>query len=434
MPCLYCGKELAFLKRLTGGDFCSDEHRRRYRRDVNDLALSRLLQAHTDEPDFDPMEPTEEDGVSQPPPETPEPGAPTVLPDARQDPEPEPLQAAPAGAGSTKPDLEIVADQLAGLFPDAIFPQPPPDTAGLPKHSDDWETRPERLAALPVRDLLPMAPGLFALVLAGRLDFGPPARSPERTGPIPSSEPEPLIPRPGIGLPGGSRSVAPMRERIDNGSRPLPRSRPLPMERSALRLPGAPGAVWAAGPLEWDPIECITGELGRLETPPLERHDVPPPEEYQPEDYPETESLRDAADEPVHRAQNGTPPPADEDDGAADAGSRPAGSDKETSVNDSTPHHPDAGSSGASRDVPDQELNQAPAGEAAPGRPLAALPVSVHGPAQTRQRPEIFVMGPEAITQPRVPRSGALPLRPRIVLVPSGAGEAAGESETEQEA
>ncbi len=48
MRCLYCGKELALLKRLTGGgDFCSDTHKQSYQEEYNRLALSRLLQAQT---------------------------------------------------------------------------------------------------------------------------------------------------------------------------------------------------------------------------------------------------------------------------------------------------------------------------------------------------------------------------------------------------
>ncbi len=43
MRCLYCGKELALFKRLTGGEFCSDTHRRKYQEDYTELALHRLL-------------------------------------------------------------------------------------------------------------------------------------------------------------------------------------------------------------------------------------------------------------------------------------------------------------------------------------------------------------------------------------------------------
>jgi hypothetical protein len=46
MRCLFCGKELALFKRLTGGgEFCSDAHRQKYQEEYNQLALSRLLQA-----------------------------------------------------------------------------------------------------------------------------------------------------------------------------------------------------------------------------------------------------------------------------------------------------------------------------------------------------------------------------------------------------
>src|SRR5882762_1798806 len=48
MRCLYCGKELALLKRLTGsGEFCSESHKQSYQEEYNRLALSRLLQAQS---------------------------------------------------------------------------------------------------------------------------------------------------------------------------------------------------------------------------------------------------------------------------------------------------------------------------------------------------------------------------------------------------
>src|SRR5260370_34567768 len=46
MRCLYCGKELALLKRLRGGgEFCSEAHKQRYQEEYDKIALSRLLQA-----------------------------------------------------------------------------------------------------------------------------------------------------------------------------------------------------------------------------------------------------------------------------------------------------------------------------------------------------------------------------------------------------
>ncbi|MEQ1945583.1 MAG: hypothetical protein ABL995_00235 [Bryobacteraceae bacterium] len=43
MKCLYCGKELAILKRLSGSEFCSDGHRKLYQQEYNQLALNRLI-------------------------------------------------------------------------------------------------------------------------------------------------------------------------------------------------------------------------------------------------------------------------------------------------------------------------------------------------------------------------------------------------------
>ncbi|HYL37635.1 MAG TPA: hypothetical protein VEV17_17095 [Bryobacteraceae bacterium] len=45
MRCLYCGKELALLKRLTGSEFCSETHKQRYHEEYNRIALSRLIEA-----------------------------------------------------------------------------------------------------------------------------------------------------------------------------------------------------------------------------------------------------------------------------------------------------------------------------------------------------------------------------------------------------
>jgi hypothetical protein len=50
MRCRYCGKELALIKRLRGGGFCSEAHKQSYQDEYNQLALSRLLQAQTKGP------------------------------------------------------------------------------------------------------------------------------------------------------------------------------------------------------------------------------------------------------------------------------------------------------------------------------------------------------------------------------------------------
>jgi len=46
LRCLYCGKQLSVLRKLTGGgEFCSDDHRKDYQEEYNRLALSRSLQS-----------------------------------------------------------------------------------------------------------------------------------------------------------------------------------------------------------------------------------------------------------------------------------------------------------------------------------------------------------------------------------------------------
>src|SRR6185295_12435554 len=46
MQCLFCGKELALLKRWRGGaEFCSEAHRKEYQDQYEQLALARLIQA-----------------------------------------------------------------------------------------------------------------------------------------------------------------------------------------------------------------------------------------------------------------------------------------------------------------------------------------------------------------------------------------------------
>ena len=59
MRCLFCGKELALLKRLRGGgEFCSEAHRKEYQEQYEQLALARLLQAKpADAPGQSPLSP-----------------------------------------------------------------------------------------------------------------------------------------------------------------------------------------------------------------------------------------------------------------------------------------------------------------------------------------------------------------------------------------
>ena len=97
MRCLYCGKQLALLKRLTGGgEFCSDAHKHSYQEEYNRLALSRLLQAQSKPGEIKisaPRAPAPTEGLGQPLP----PGASRrrALPASSPEPAPEPVAQAP---------------------------------------------------------------------------------------------------------------------------------------------------------------------------------------------------------------------------------------------------------------------------------------------------------------------------------------------------
>src|SRR5579862_5276939 len=67
MRCLYCGKELALLKRWTrGGQFCSEAHKKSYQDEYNRIGLSRLLQAQA-KPKASQQEAVPEGGSKTPP-------------------------------------------------------------------------------------------------------------------------------------------------------------------------------------------------------------------------------------------------------------------------------------------------------------------------------------------------------------------------------
>ena len=64
MRCLYCGKQLALLRRLTGGgEFCSEAHKQSYHEESNKLALSRLMEAQSKPDDYKRSEPEADHAV-----------------------------------------------------------------------------------------------------------------------------------------------------------------------------------------------------------------------------------------------------------------------------------------------------------------------------------------------------------------------------------
>jgi hypothetical protein len=124
MRCLFCGKELALLKRLRGGgEFCSEAHRKEYQEQYEQLALARLLQAKP------PAEPPSQGQVpfSQPFP-TPM-AAPDALPKTRTE-VPAPARPEPQAQSRSsvrmieapQPAEEAGPAPLAGFVGDPVVP------------------------------------------------------------------------------------------------------------------------------------------------------------------------------------------------------------------------------------------------------------------------------------------------------------------------
>jgi hypothetical protein len=118
MQCLFCGKELALLKRLRGGgEFCSEAHRKEYQEQYEQLALARLLQAKP---------PTESQSAARTPFNAPEPHR--ESPYTREVPIPAPVatEEAPAYAMEAPEAYEAAEESdpapLAGFLREPLVP------------------------------------------------------------------------------------------------------------------------------------------------------------------------------------------------------------------------------------------------------------------------------------------------------------------------
>jgi len=159
MQCLFCGKELALLKRLRGGgEFCSEAHRKEYQEQYEQLALARLLQAKP------PAEPPSSGRVPlvRPSAEV------TNAPDPRSEssyerenpyeelqatasPEPQSDSPSPVAIMEAPPSEETGPAPLAGFLSEPVVPAVTQfDQAGLLELDSEWEqvTTPPSLSAI----------------------------------------------------------------------------------------------------------------------------------------------------------------------------------------------------------------------------------------------------------------------------------------------
>src|SRR5665213_1316664 len=142
MQCLFCGKELALLKRWRGGgEFCSEAHRKEYQDQYEQLALARLMQANP------PTEPTAPLHALDPRLESPRvEQAPAPAPAAVIE---TPVYVAPAYVAEElagQPAEETSPAPLAGFLSEPLMPAVTPfEQAGLIELDHTWE----RVASLP---------------------------------------------------------------------------------------------------------------------------------------------------------------------------------------------------------------------------------------------------------------------------------------------
>lgn len=237
MRCLYCGKELALLKRLTGGaEFCSDAHRKSYQSEYNDLALSRLLQAKQPTPP-----PAKRSAKTEP---APEPGSAVAVADIETLPAPPEPQPAEIIAAMWGPVIEQ---------PVAAVPELAPITGAEPQMDSTLTP------ALPTRNLdTQQLAQEYGLLWANPVTWTPPLHS--GAGSFQTKQ-RALEVR---DFSRGKISPAPPKRRtLDAAHNEFSNSVGDAMEISNQpRPPAAPPQIWQAGPLAHASVEVAMGALG----------------------------------------------------------------------------------------------------------------------------------------------------------------------------
>ena len=195
MRCLYCGKELALLKRLTGSEFCSDTHKQSYQDEYNRLALSRLLQAQSKSDEIKGKSSQAAPAVKQPETE-PEPASqrtpasevkpsPEFKSEPGLRPEPEPI------IPKVKSEPELVASRMAGFFDSEKPPVRNMAFGGEPLRGAplDWPANPSMPGLPAIAAARTEGPALTMAELVA-LDLRPPSTHSEQRRPATGSVPQ----------------------------------------------------------------------------------------------------------------------------------------------------------------------------------------------------------------------------------------------------
>jgi hypothetical protein len=379
MRCLYCNKELALLKRLTGGaEFCSDAHRKKYQEEFNDLALNRLLQT----PAALPAKPlTEREPKIEPVPE------PTPVPSP-------PPRARSTASGSPK------------LVP-AVAPPPAPPPVQAKATPKPPQPADPAIAGYLIEE--PVSSGLAFVVAAGEPPFLAPTQ-PElplhalqavasehgfsQANPVAMNlamerRAAPIRPRDGnLEIREFSRQavapVQPLQQDIVTNDSALSSAFGEAMEIiNQPRPPAEPPMIWQAGPQPAPTVDIVLGDLSRLDFAVTDfGEDLPPEQPPRPSPHFTTAPAMPTVD-PVAAAP-ASPAPTVEN--------LPA------------------------------EVRQPVVAAQPPAAPIpepvtASLPVTLHGVGAGAAKPaSIISAGLTASIEPQVPASSALPLRPTMIL------------------
>jgi len=414
MRCLYCGKELALLKRLTSGcEFCSDAHRQQYQNEYNQLALNRLLQAK--------------------PPAEVKPAAGTKAPETKTAapvPAPAPVPAAVHApvmvAATPAPVSTPVAMKVAEEVPEHPLPQAQSTIQeALPMETPIEEPAPADPAGFFLE--LPV-PAMAAVMAMSSPDLGLEYTSAPA---VPRRESEtwgtelvaagPVVIEPAISiLDSGARATdrrVEMRDFVRGvpvvdvdlpaaQELGLPQAIVEPMQVPAIRYPPQEAvSLWQEPPREFAEYETELGELARavFTTTGFEEGMNPASPQKAEERPMVAEPAVVAAPEPIP-----APPVA------------PSAQNASLTASTSSVFRPLFSAPNQSAVPPAVEKKPDPV----PEPHTKPMPVTLHGVAVGRGKPiQVYMAGVAASVDVQIPRSSALPLRPVMTLGPAPASE-----------
>jgi hypothetical protein len=430
MRCLYCGKELALLKRWTGGgEFCSDAHRQQYQEEYNQLALTRLLQAK-------PGAKNEAAPAESAPAQRPAAAVEKPVPAAKAEiPEPEIRRAAVA-------PREIPAPKPEPQAPEPAEPEPVAEIAEVAVEVAEEEPAPAEAYGFLLELPVPVDAAFALAALSGVLEQALVPEFPHCEAAEPEAD---LAPAGRVALAPSSRvldfstRMAPARPEVREFVRPAPvvqfdlapasETGLLDTSEESMDIvifpqppQGSPPPLWQTGATAFA-FGCELGGMARatFRTTGIEDQDddlTPMPAETAPEQIVEL-AHSNPSPQPQQSAplpeQPSAPPPAP---AARIEPPAPAISVKVVPKSVAAP----AVFRPASAAVPAPEKPAAKPAERVPDLITRPLPLTLHGLTAGRGKPvQVFQTAVAGDLEIQSPRSSALPLRPVMTFGPAPA-------------